>query len=143
MGVKISELTAAGELDGTEVFPIVQSGSTVKTNIEAGMELSFDDDTINPFMVKKLSNDVVFASIYWPEIPKQGTGLTITFPSTSFVIYDGSGTSINLSSATTSNFNIVGKIVSIRIISVGAFTTLNSGPLVVEVNGSGGKLTIT
>lgn len=32
--VKISELTSAASLDGTEIVPIVQSGSTVKTTAQ-------------------------------------------------------------------------------------------------------------
>ena len=106
-------------------------------------ELSFSDDTINPIQVKKLSNDVLFATAYWPETPKQGTAISLTFPSGSLVIKDGTATSISLTTATYSNFVITGKIINFRINNVGAFATLNTGPLVVEANGTGGKLTIT
>ncbi len=117
-------------------------GTLVDVTLEAGEELSFEDDTINPFQAKKLSDDVLFGTAYWPEIPKQGSSLSLNFP-TSLVIRDGTGASISISTGTISNENFHCQIITFRLNNVAAFASLNSGPLVIEANGNGGFLKIT
>lgn len=121
---------------------LLPDGVTAATFLDAGEELSFDDNTITPFQIKKLTDDILFATVYWPEIPKQGSSLVLTFP-TNLVIRDGSGTSISLPSGTISNELFNKNTITFRINNVSAFAALNFGPLVVEVSGAGGKLTIT
>ena len=146
MGVKISELGAAGALDGTEVFPIVQSGSTVKTNIEAGAVLSFETLGTHYFpdwVGTKQTNDQLRCVAKWSEIPKQGTNIVVTLPSLSLNAVDGAGVSVTISgSHTISYFAIDGKHVIFYINETGVFATLNNGLIGLKVSGTGCKLTI-
>lgn len=128
-------------LDNTPTLP---DGVTVGTFLEAGAELSLSNETVDIPTAKKGSSDVLHCSVMLPFIPKQGTGLSLTLPSTSLSTADGNGVTINVTAAhTISNFVIDGNIINFRINETGAFATLNFGPISVFWLGTGGKLTIT
>jgi len=132
--------------NGTVTLP---DGVTTATFLEAGAEYAEDyvsaayDPNITIF---KASNDILRWVVNWTEIPKQNaTGLTITHPSTQLVVGDGAGTLVVLTSGsyTISNVVVSEKVVRFIMTQVGAFTTLNNGPIGARFNGTGGKLTLT
>ena len=131
-------------LDNTPTLP---DGVTVGTFLEAGVELSFDTPVTHYFpdwIASKISNDQLRCAVAWPEIPKQGTNLVITLPSTTLSAKDGEGIGATISgSHTISNFSIDGKHVLFFLNETGVFTALNSGPIGLLVAGTGCKLTIT
>jgi len=131
-------------LDNTPTLP---DGVTVGTFLEAGEELSFDVGvTYFPpdFTARRNSNDTLRCVVLWSEIPKQGTGLTITLPAISFTAIDGAGnTAVISGSHTISNFIINNKRVLFHINETGAFLGLNVSMLGIQIAGSGCKLTIT
>ena len=130
-------------LDNTPTLP---DGVTVGTFLEAGEELSFETSvTIFARVIgaSRSSDDAISCTAKWDEIPKQGTTLTLSLPTTLQVV-DGSGLARTISGLhTISNLIIRGKTIEFLITEVGAFTTLNAGELRFEVTGSGCQLTIT
>ena len=148
MGVKISELGAAGALDGTEVFPIVQSGSTVKTNVEAGAELDFTGIEASAFWpgvdARRIDNDTLYCTAVWNEIPKQASTLSFIYPVGSLGVRDGSDNFASIPSVPTiTNLVIIGKITSFRVISIGAFGVLTQTPSKFIHPGGTSKLLLT
>lgn len=132
-------------LDNT---PLLPDGVTVGTFLEAGEELSFGTGSAHMwsnFVGTRVSNDTLRCMVQWPEIPKQGTGLTITLPGTSLLFRDGSGFSTGAVTGayTISNFTIVGKSIMFYINETGLFTGLNIGAAFPIWTGGSGKLTIT
>ncbi len=123
-------------------------GVTAATFLEAGEELSFNSGlTVYPpnWTGRKVSDDIMDCSIIWPEIPKKGTVLTITLPTTSLIFREGAGTSGTVTgSHTISSFGIIGKHANFRINETGAFAAL-SGSLISfpQIDGTDCKLTIT
>ena len=79
-------------LDDTPTLP---DGVTVGTFLEAGEELTFVSGgtwAFSDVMGTKNSNDNIRVSVLWPEIPKQGTGITITIPTAAGLDFiDGAG----------------------------------------------------
>lgn len=110
-------------------------------------ELSFDSLATFAFpciTAIKQSNDILRVAAAWPEVPASGTSIALTLPSVSLTVWDGAGTSATISgSHTTSNYDVDDKHVMFYINEVGAFTSLNFGPLILKWGGSGGKLTIS
>jgi hypothetical protein len=132
-------------LDDTPTLP---DGITAATFIEAGAELSLNSGTTlwyPQIAVTKSNDDQLRFMVQWPEIPKQGTNIAITFPSTRIDVKSIGGPQITLSSGsiTMSNFVIDGKNVRFFINDAGAFSTLSFEPAVMYVVGTGCKLTIT
>ena len=138
---------------GFEIITAVQGttlpdGVTVGTFLEAGEELSFDDGLGTTIMwpsliAYKASNDQLRCVVDFPEIPKQGTGLTLTLASTLTQFNDGSGNTSSLSSFTISNFSVFGNRIKFFINQTGVATSLNTGFSRLLTNGTGCKLTIT
>lgn len=125
---------------------LLPDGVTPATFIEAGAELSFEGsnyDFIPNFTALKFSNDSLLCTVLWPEIPKQGTGITLTPASTNTIFIDGNGTSVGLSSFTISSFSQSGYYVRFLINQIGIGTALNAGASSLRINGTGAKLTIT
>lgn len=125
------------------------TGDATPALIEAGTELSIE--TITTMMVQNViftavSIDQLRCVAQWEDIPKQGTGLVITEPSTIFELRDGEGNAVDLSaiSYTISNFAIKNrKSVQFYINGTNISSGLNGGACFLRVAGSGGKLTIT
>ncbi len=118
-------------------------GVTAATFLEAGEELNLSDSSMHiPAIVSVLTADILILSIIWPEIPKEGTNLVITDPSTGWVI-TGSGSAITITGFTVSNFVITGNIISIRLTKTAQFGAIINEVVVIRTNGTGAKLTIT
>ena len=145
----ISNNTGRDLGEGWELLePVISDGllpgGNTATFLEAGEELSLPVETVDVLKGKKLTNDIVSVTVKWPEIPKQGTILTLTLPSTALTFRDGTASSAVITGAhTISSFSITGKLINFRINEVGLFTSLNAGPLGSIFTGTGGKLTIT
>jgi len=141
-------------IDNLTLIPIVATGVncpdgvTAATFLEAGAELSLNVTNVTTPMLmgyRANSDDILNCSVIWPEIPKQGTSLTITLPSTSLRFKSLNETnSAIVASHTISNFNIIGNIVEFRINQTGISTgMLDFAHAFVLITGSGCKLTIT
>ncbi len=126
---------------------LLPDGVTTATFLEAGEELNFGTSGayfVNEWEMRISSDDLLLCSVLWPEIPKQGTTLTLTLPATALTIIDGIGTTKIISGAhTISNLIIIGKHLYFFINEVGAFAGLNASKLGVRTDGTGCKLTIT
>jgi len=129
-------------LDNTPTLP---DGVTVGTFLEAGAEFSWNSNAmfVPNATFSKATSDIIAAAVVWPDIPKQGTGLTLTLSSVNMLFFDGAGTSATLGSFTITNLIFDGNTVRFDINQVGIAISLNAGPLGLKTNGSGGKLTIT
>jgi len=136
-------------LDNTPTLP---DGVTVGTFLEAGEELSFEplssSSTIIPtnWSVYILDKDSADCEVMFNEIPKQGTGISITFPSVNIRVSDINGL---LSSAMTSglafsNLSMTGKAVRFKMTKVDVFLGMQfTRPSFIQVTGTGCKLIIT
>ncbi len=144
VGVEKGFFLVTPYLDNTPTLP---DGVTAGTFLEAGEELSF-----NPFSTmfsprvsgRKVTNDAIDVVVSWPEIPKQGTGLTITDPA-NVAFRDTSAATGTLSgSHTISNYTQDGKNIMFRINETGVFTGLAAGVLLsMQVTSSNAMFTIT
>jgi len=122
-----------------ENTPTLPDGVTVGTFLEAGEERRISG-SITTFATgwtgRYVSNDQLRCSIDWPEIPTQGTALTITLPTT-LRVYTGAGTFGTISVAhTISNFSVRNRQIEFAINETGAFGGLNAGALAFYVSGS-------
>ena len=146
-GASSRELSSGWELLGLSGVTdnLLPDAATTATYYEAGSEYSFNiSNSEIPIFFRIGTADILRCSIQWPEIPKQGTSIALTLPSTDLKITDGAGTVVSLTGGhSTSNFEVDGKFIYFNINQVAAFGTLNFGPLVGFINGTGCKLTIT
>ena len=129
-----------------ENTPILPDGVTASTFLEAGEELSFDISGTTYFancVARKIDNDRVRITCNWNQMPKQGTSLTITYPSSNISIRDGAANAVLVGTGTVEDFNIVGNMVVFNLRNTSAYTSLNTGPLAMMFAGTGGKFTIT
>lgn len=113
------------------------------TFLEAGAKYAFGDECVNPIQCTKLSDNSLYCTLHAIAIPKKGTAIAITFPSTNLKIRDGAGTNVDLTSGTAGSVKITENEVSFQLTNTGAFTTLTNGPLVALVNGTGFEITIS
>lgn len=134
-------------LDNTPTLP---DGVTPATFIEAGAEFEFNGQTFgtsNPALngYKGSSDDILYCLVNWPEIPKQGTGLSLTLPVTALRFKDlGNVTSADVASFTISNFAIIGKQIAFQINQTGIATGMTTfTPAMAIIVGPNAKLTIT
>ncbi len=131
-------------LDNTPTLP---DGVTAGTFLEAGAEIARDylgNATFEPrISCFKASNDILRVAVDWGKIPKLGTGITITEPSTNLSVVDGEGTVVTLAfPLTILLISIKDNVVQFQITDTGHFTTLNNGPVGMIPNGSGFKIKI-
>jgi hypothetical protein len=74
--VKISELSSASSLTGTEIIPLVQSGSTVKTTAQDIADLAGGGASYTSYVAKISGDSPVTSSVF-----ENTTGLTFTWAS--------------------------------------------------------------
>jgi len=132
-------------LDNTPTLP---DGVTAGTFLEAGEEMSFDGSVTviwAGWIAWRDTDNILRCVVDWPEIPKHGTGLTLTLPSIALIFYDGAGNASSTISGgqSISNFEIIGQKVIFYINDTGAFAGLNAGAIHARTQGTGCKLTIT
>lgn len=127
------------ETDITTLETWNQTGESTEFIIGSGQSGSFSYSSIIGW--RETSNDQIRCSVIWDKIPKQATGLGITFPSIfRFIDLDGNQSNQPVS-PTISNLSIVGKEVTFFINEVGIITGLSdTQPLFPRINGA---LTIT
>ena len=124
---KISNLTSAGTLTGSEVAPIVQSGSTVKATAQNIANLALPSQTGNAN--KYLTTDGTTAS--WGTVSAGFSTALISFEFTSpgvlayTVQYNNTGSTfvLSVSSAVSGNLQITS---SLSIINSKTFITMNA-----------------
>lgn len=126
---------------------LLPDGVTSADFIEAGEELKFPDSTTLPLVnwtaYKGSSDDIIRCMIDWGQIPKQGTQLAITLPSTSLNFRGGGEQSANLSTYTITNFAIQGNLISFLINQTGIAANLTDlMPYHAISSGSAGNGTI-
>jgi len=92
---------------------------------------------------RRANDDSASVTVIWPELPKSGTGLSITLPNTALIFYDRLGNTATITSNTITSFATKGKKVFFSLTQVGAFAGFTDGPTSVRTYGDGFKLTIT
>ena len=130
-------------LDNTPTLP---DGVTAGTFLEAGEELSFIDGSVRflqSIIARRASDDQIVIEADMHEIPKQGTGITVTLPATLFRFYDGSGFNTTAAGGAYADLIIDGHIIKFVWTETNIGLGLNGGPLAVFIQGTGGKITIT
>lgn len=135
-------------LDNTPTLP---DGVTVGTFLVAGEELSILSVSSRfhqiPFVIARVLNpDSIEVTVDWGQIPKTGTGLTITESSGGFAFNNCTGISTAISSShTISNFTQDSRTVMFTYTETGKFSSfaVNEILFLLVTGGATGKFTIT
>ncbi len=152
--LKVQLISNIGDSKGWQLVTPTNTGiglcpdGSAATFLAAGAELSFDSSLTfyaSNWTARTVSVNSIDCCVIWPEIPKQGTGITITLPATSLIFKEGNGTLGTVTvSHTTSNFEIIGKHVFFRITEAGIFSSLTTGLIAFpQISGANCKLAIT
>ena len=152
--LKVQLISNIGDSKGWQLVTPTNTGiglcpdGSAATFLEAGAELSFIDGprTSARFMGFASSNDQIICIATFPEIPKQGTGVIITLPSTNlrFMGIDGVLGAIITGGHAISSVDIQGKEVKFAINETGIATAIPITAVAFPIiTGAGMKLTIT
>lgn len=129
-------------LDNTPTLP---DGVTSATFREAGAVYSIPENAsfvnLDGFVS---SADTLVLTLQWPEIanPKAAT-LTITDPSTSWIVSTGSGAGLSVTGFTVSSLSLSGKHVNVFLSKTGAFTGYVGEVISMRTNGTGAKFVLS
>lgn len=110
MGTKISELTAAGALTGTEQVPVVQSSTTKRTTTQDIADLAQSGSSVTVVAASRSSGNVTINGTSWANVDT-GLDLTIAAAATDWLAVSVSGR-LAAGSATTHTFFDIATIVS-------------------------------